>query len=178
MSEWSGRAAPPRSVSAADHAPTAGPGLQASPGTRPREAWRRFWRGAVEFAGRSAPAEFWWPYLINGALAVAVFAATSLIFTLTLGAMVGVARGFDESTWSAANAGATRIAAVAVALWGLALAVPTAALLVRRLRDAGLSGWLALLALLPVLGVLVVTALALMPTASPATPADDPLPAA
>jgi uncharacterized membrane protein YhaH (DUF805 family) len=62
------------------------------------------------------------------------------------------------------------------AVFALGIIVPTLALTVRRLHDAGYSGLLALLFLVPYVGGLIIMIFALMPS-SPAGAKYDPVPA-
>ncbi len=49
-------------------------------------------------------------------------------------------------------------------IFSLAILIPSLAILVRRLHDAGFSGWWALLLLVPVVGWIAVVILALLPS--------------
>jgi uncharacterized membrane protein YhaH (DUF805 family) len=65
---------------------------------------------------------------------------------------------------------------VALGLFYFAMIVPTLAVTVRRLHDAGYSGWLVLLNVIPWLGGLILLVFTLMP-ASPSGARYDPAPA-
>jgi uncharacterized membrane protein YhaH (DUF805 family) len=62
-------------------------------------------------------------------------------------------------------------------IFSLAIIVPNLALTVRRLHDAGYSGWLVLLGLVPYLGGLILLIFAVLPS-SPAGVKYDPVPVA
>ena len=64
---------------------------------------------------------------------------------------------------------------VALSLFYLAVLVPSITLAVRRLHDAGFSGWLVLLGLIPSVGGLILFVLALLPP-SPNGARYDPVP--
>lgn len=91
----------------------------------------RFFRSYARFSGRASRSEYWWVQL---AVAVAT------VFCLAIVAVAG-----DPSTLG-------RLSLVPVAVFVLVCAVPSWALMVRRLHDADLSGWMSLLFLLPYIG--------------------------
>ena len=91
-------------------------------------------RKYADFSGRASRPEYWW---------WAAFLATVSVIAIAFDAVVG--------------------SAVYGSIWGLAALLPTLAVSVRRLRDAGLPvGWV-LLALIPLLGWLVLFALLAVP---------------
>lgn len=105
------------------------------------------------FTGRAGRREFWWWTALLAALVTLV----GLVQLLVLG------DGTRGAVAGAASLGTEMLAALLV----LALLVPSQAVLVRRLHDANLSGWYALLGLIPLLGGLMLLALALLPTTRP-----------
>ena len=115
------------------------------------------------FAGRASRSEYWWwtlftflTYLVLGLVAFAVGTATSRDGGRTPGLL------------------AIPLIIVFAAFF-LGIIVPTLALIVRRLHDAGYSGLFALLLLIPYLGGLVIMIFALLPS-SPAGGIYDPRP--
>ncbi|WP_166791827.1 DUF805 domain-containing protein [Cryobacterium frigoriphilum] len=111
------------------------------------------------FSGRATRREFWW----WSAFLAAVVTVVALIQLLVLG------DGTRGAVAVAASFGTEILAALLV----LALFVPSQAVLVRRLHDANLSGWYALLGLIPLLGALMLLAVALLPSAATETPVPD-----
>ena len=115
------------------------------------------------FAGRASRSEYWWwtlftflTYLVLGLLAFAVGTATSRDGGRTPGLLA--------------------IPLIIVfAVFFLGIIVPTLALTVRRLHDAGYSGLFALFLLIPYLGSLIIVIFALLPS-SPAGAIYDPRP--
>ncbi|MGW4095987.1 DUF805 domain-containing protein [Mycobacterium sp. NPDC004974] len=95
------------------------------------QAVSRFFRSYARFTGRASRSEYWWVQL---AVAVVAF------FCVAIVAVAG-----DPSALG-------RMSLVPVVVFVLVCAVPSWALLVRRLHDADLSGWLSLLFLLPYIG--------------------------
>ena len=113
------------------------------------------------FAGRASRSEYWWwtlftflTYLVLGLLAFAVGAATSRDGGRTPGLLAIPL-------------------IILFAAFFLGIIVPTLALTVRRLHDAGYSGLFALLLLIPYLGSLIIMIFALLPS-SPAGAIYDP----
>lgn len=107
------------------------------------------------FAGRASRSEFWWWTL---AQALAVLVPVIIVAVITSG--------------SSTSSGAEALQGLA-GLWVLAVVlgtvVPTIAVTVRRLHDAGQSGWLYLLIFIPTLGgivLLVLCALGSQPVAN------------
>jgi uncharacterized membrane protein YhaH (DUF805 family) len=128
------------------------------------DAVKRGFKKYATFTGRASRSEYWWwalftflGYLVLGLLAFAVGTATSRDGGRTPGALA-----------------IPLIILFAVFLLGIL--IPTLALTVRRLHDAGYSGLLALLFLLPYLGGLIIMIFALLPS-SPAGAKYDRIPA-
>lgn len=132
-------------MTTSDLAPSAAPAaVDDAPLPRARfvESIRRYVRRYAVFSGRASRSELWWVVLAHVLLVVLAYAAT-----------VGVAAG----TWALTQDSSTTMFDVVVltipALVGLlelALVVPGVALTVRRLHDAGYSGWCVALGLVPV----------------------------
>ena len=128
------------------------------------DAVKRGFKKYATFTGRASRSEYWWwalftftGYLVLGLLAFALGTATSRDGGRTPGLLA-----------------LPLIILFAVFLFGIL--IPTLAVTVRRLHDAGYSGLLALLFLLPYLGGLIIMIFALMPS-SPAGAKYDPVPA-
>jgi len=125
------------------------------------DAVKRGFKKYATFTGRASRGEYWWwflftftGYLVLGLLAFAVGTATSRDGGRTPGLLA-----------------LPLIILFAVFLFGIL--IPTLAVTVRRLHDAGYSGWLALLLLIPYLGSLIMMIFALLPS-SPAGVKYDP----
>jgi uncharacterized membrane protein YhaH (DUF805 family) len=128
------------------------------------DAIKRGFKKYATFAGRASRREYWWwalftflTYTVLGLLAYAVGMATSRDGGRTPGLLA-----------------VPLLILFAVFLFGII--VPTLALTVRRLHDAGYSGLMALLLLVPYLGGLIIMIFALLPS-SPAGTKYDPVPA-
>lgn len=94
-------------------------------------AFKDFWRGYVDFTGRTTRAGYWWPTLLYS---LWIFFVIMLLF-------VGFAQAFSyAATGEGTGDGIFYVALVLVAVSGLGLFLPCLALTVRRCRDAGLRG--------------------------------------
>ena len=98
------------------------------------------WKKYATFSGRAPRKEFWTFYLVNTATVLFL----SAMFGSGVVHMQGVL-GFRMHT----------VGAPAV-IFSLAVFLPTVAVIVRRLHDAGRTGWWVLLGLFPVIGGLIV----------------------
>lgn len=118
-------------------------------------AYKNFFKGYVDFAGRSTRSDYWWVCLGNFILYIPFF--------LTYGNALANSR----------NEGALitlGFIAIIYFIFGLALFLPSLALMVRRLRDAGFH-WALIFILFVPLGSIVLLVLFAMPTKEEATPA-------
>ena len=117
-------------------------------------AYKNFFKGYVDFAGRSTRSDYWWVWLGNIILYIPFF--------LTYGNALANSR----------NEGALitlGFIAIIYFIFGLALLLPSLALMVRRLRDAGFHWALIFILFIP-LGSIVLLVLLAMPTKEETTP--------
>ena len=117
-------------------------------------AYKNFFKGYVDFAGRSTRPDFWWVWLGNIILYIPFFLTygNALANSRNEGALISL--GFI---------------AIIYFIFGLALLLPSLALMVRRLRDAGFHWALIFILFIP-LGSIVLLVLLAMPTKEEATP--------
>lgn len=102
------------------------------------EAYGAFWRrGFTEWTGTSSRSEYWWSYLMTWIIAT-LFALLIVISTLSYNSFEA------EIVFSPMSA----ILAFGLIIFLLASLIPSISMTVRRLHDAGLSGWWILLLLL------------------------------
>jgi uncharacterized membrane protein YhaH (DUF805 family) len=106
------------------------------------QAIARFFRSYARFSGRASRSEYWCVQLAVAAVA---------IFCVAIVAVAG-----DPSALG-------RMSLVPVAVFVLVCALPSWALLVRRLHDADLSGWMCLLLLLPYIGSVLAIVFGVLP---------------
>lgn len=110
------------------------------------EAIRLFFTRAFDFRGRSTRAEYWWVYLFNILVSLAIY-------------VVGIiAAGVSLSRMSPmALFGGGSLVSILSTVYGLIIFIPNLALIVRRLHDINHSGWwvLGFIAIYVVAGILV-----------------------
>ena len=119
-------------------------------GASMKEATIRFFKKYVRFNGFSSRSEFWWPVL---SLAIIQF----VLFILA--AIGGAMTSADTGGGSAVAAIGTIFGLILYGLFilfGLAVIVPAIAITVRRLHDAGFSGWWYLLCFAPCGSIVVI----------------------
>ena len=119
-------------------------------------AYKNFFKGYVDFAGRSTRSEYWWVWLGNMILLIPFYSAYGN----------ALANSRDEGALIAL--GGTVIIYMII---GLALFLPGLALTVRRLRDAGFHWALIFVGFVPLVGSIALLVLLAMPTKEEATPA-------
>lgn len=125
---------------------------------------RAFQKYAV-FSGRASRGEYWW------------FTLFTFLAFLVLGIPAG-ALGTATSTDGGQTPGPAGVPfLILLIVFYLGILVPSLAITVRRLHDAGYSGWLVLLNLVPV-GGLVVLIFTLLPTTPAAAKYGPPYPSA
>ena len=110
----------------------------------------RFFKKYATFSGRASRSEYWWWVLI------------SVIVGVVLNVIV--APGSTHDRYGNTIPGPAAVIGLGlVILWGLATFVPGLALSVRRMHDAGMSGWMLLLSLVPFVGAVAILVFMVMP---------------
>jgi uncharacterized membrane protein YhaH (DUF805 family) len=114
-------------------------------------AVKRAFAKGFRFHGRASRAEYWWFVLFTVLVMIGLGIPASIL---------GVATSPDggETPGPAAVP-----LLVILGLFWLAILVPSISLTVRRLHDAGYSGWLVLLTLVPSVGSLIVAIFCILP---------------
>ena len=112
-------------------------------------AYKSFFKGYVDFTGRSTRSEYWWIWLTNMILLVPFYSAYFNVI-------------FSEGSEGAFLA--LGGLAVIYMIFGLALILPMLALTVRRLRDAGFHWALIFVHFIPVVGGIALLVLLAMPS--------------
>ena len=112
-------------------------------------AYKNFFKGYVDFTGRSTRSEYWWIWLGNMILLVPFY---SVYFKV-------LANPRNEAALMALGG-----IAIIYMIFGIALFLPGLALTVRRLRDAGFHWALIFVIFIPMVGPLALLALLAMPT--------------
>ena len=112
-------------------------------------AYKNFFKGYVDFTGRSTRSEYWWIWLGNMILLVPFY---SVYFK-------ALANPRNEAALMALGG-----IAIIYMIFGIALFLLGLALTVRRLRDAGFHWALIFIIFIPMVGPLVLLVLLAMPT--------------
>ena len=120
-------------------------------------AYKNFFKGYAEFTGRSTRPDYWWVWLGNFILSIPFWVI--YIYTVYLSAVM------DSVSDSASEAAFMVLGLVVIiyAIFYLAILVPTLALSVRRLRDAGFHWAFIFLRFVPMGGIALLILFA-MPT--------------
>ena len=119
-------------------------------------AYKSFFKGYVDFAGRSTRSEYWWVWLTNILLLIPLYSA------------------YFNAIFSEGEEGAFLALgglSIIYMIFGLALFLPWLALTVRRLRDAGFHWALIFVGFIPMVGGFALLVLLAMPTKEVASPA-------
>ena len=112
-------------------------------------AYKSFFKGYVDFTGRSTRSEYWWIWLTNMILLVPFYSAY----------FKALANPRNETALMALGG-----IAIIYMIFGIALFLPGLALTVRRLRDAGFHWALIFIIFIPMVGPLALLVLLAMPT--------------
>ena len=112
-------------------------------------AYKNFFKGYVDFTGRSTRSEYWWIWLTNMILLVPFYSAY----------FKALANPRNEAALMALGG-----IAIIYMIFGLALILPMLALTVRRLRDAGFHWALIFIIFIPMVGPLALLVLLAMPS--------------
>ena len=121
-------------------------------------AYKNFFKGYAEFTGRSTRPDYWWVWSGNFILSIPFWVI--YIYTVYLSAVM------DSVSDSASEAAFMIFGLVAIiyVVFYLAILVPTIALTVRRLRDAGFHWAFIFLRFAPMVGGIALLVLLAMPT--------------
>ena len=116
------------------------------------EAYKKFWKGYVDFEGRSTRSDYWFVYLVNVLITFAYF-----LLQAVLGGLVAV----TESSFLAVI---SLILLLIFFAYGIAAFLPSIALTVRRLRDAGYNWPYIFVTFIPFVGWIILIVLLCKPT--------------
>ena len=121
-------------------------------------AYKNFFKNYAEFTGRSTRSDYWWVWLGNFILSIPFWII--YFYTVFLSAVM------DSVSDSASEAAFMIFGLVAIiyVVFYLAILVPTIALTVRRLRDAGFHWAFIFLRFVPMVGGIALLILLAMPT--------------
>ena len=116
------------------------------------EAYKKFWKGYVDFTGRSTPSDYWF-----------AFSAHVLIFFAYL-LLDGVFERILSATGSMDVFTISVILLLIFFAYGIATVLPGLAITVRRLRDAGYNWPYIFIPLIPFVGIFIFIFLLCQPT--------------
>ena len=116
------------------------------------EAYKKFWKGYVDFEGRSTRSDYWFAYLANMLIVVA--------FDVLFWVFLGMASATDSSFLAVISF----ILLLILFAYGIAAFLPGIAIAVRRLRDAGYHWAYIFIPLIPIVGAIIFIYLLCQPT--------------
>ena len=116
------------------------------------EAYKKFWKGYVDFEGRSTRSDYWFVYLVN------------VLITFSYFLLQAVFGGLAAATDSSFLAVISLILLLIFFAYGIAACLPGIALTVRRLRDAGYNWPYIFISLIPFVGPIIFIVLLCKPT--------------
>ncbi len=114
------------------------------------EAYKKFWKGYVDFTGRSTPSDYWFAFSAH----VLIFFASYLLLAVFQRMAV------DEISLLTNEV----IFLFIFFAYGVAAVLPSIALTVRRLRDAGYNWLYIFIPLIPFVGIFILIFLLCQPT--------------
>ena len=120
-------------------------------------AYKKFWTHYADFSGRSSRSDYWWAFLCHMIIIVPLFI---IIWVSALGSIFSVAQdaayGYEpDPSAFLAGAGFAVIFWFILLIYYLAILVPSMAIIVRRLRDAGYHWAFLFLAIGPSIAILI-----------------------
>ena len=116
------------------------------------EAYKKFWKGYVDFEGRSTRSDYWFAYLANMLTVVAFYV------------LLAIFGGIASATESSFLAVISLILLLIFFAYGIAACLPGIAVTVRRLRDAGYNWPYIFVAFIPFVGGIILIVLLCKPT--------------
>ena len=116
------------------------------------EAYKKFWKGYVDFKGRSTPSDYWFAFWVNVLIVFAGF-----LLDVVLERVVDATGSSDLFTISVFLLLIMFVFCVATVLPGIAITV-------RRLRDAGCNWLYIFIPLIPFVGIFILIFLLCQPT--------------
>ena len=116
------------------------------------EAYKKFWKGYVDFEGRSTRSDYWFAYLANMLTVVAFYV------------LLAVFGGLASATDSSFLAVISFILLLIFFAYGIATVLPGLAITIRRLRDAGYNWPYIFIPLIPFVGIFILIFLLCQPT--------------
>ncbi|NJC23829.1 uncharacterized membrane protein YhaH (DUF805 family) [Arthrobacter pigmenti] len=119
-------------------------------GARFFTAVRRYWRKYATFSGRASRSEYWWSVLFTGLVGLVIDGVDEIVRLSMRNSGMG---GFDDPS---------DLGAALAWIWAAIIFIPTISILVRRLHDINMSGWMIFIGLFPLIGAIVLLVFTLM----------------
>ena len=116
------------------------------------EAYKKFWKGYVDFEGRSTRSDYWFAYLAN------------MLTVITFYVLLAIFGGIASATESSFLAVISFIILFIFFAFGIAAILPGIAVTVRRFRDAGYNWPYIFIPLIPFVGIFIFIFLLCQPT--------------
>ncbi|MFS9123552.1 DUF805 domain-containing protein [Streptococcus salivarius] len=116
------------------------------------EAYKKFWKGYVDFTGRSTPSDYWFAY------------SAHLLIFFTWYLLIAVFERMESETGSSDLFTIGVILLLIFFAYGVATVLPGIAITVRRLRDAGYNWPYIFIPLIPFVGIFILIFLLCQPT--------------
>ena len=116
------------------------------------EAYKKFWKGYVDFTGRSTPSDYWFAY------------SAHLLIFFTWYLLIAVFERMESETGSSDLFTIGVILLLIFFAYGVAAILPGIAITVRRLRDAGCNWLYIFIPLIPFVGIFILIFLLCQPT--------------
>ena len=116
------------------------------------EAYKKFWKGYVDFKGRSTPSDYWFAYSAHVLILFSCYLLEAVVERMT------------------AETGSSDLFTIGLILlliffaYGVAMVLPGIAITVRRLRDAGYNWPYIFVPFIPVVGFIIYIVLLCKPT--------------
>lgn len=124
------------------------------------ESIRTVFRKYAEFGGRATRPEFWWFALFSTLVSAALNAVSVPMYGVVYGRMMDYGTAYGSGYGSFSFAG----------VWGIAVLLPSLAVAVRRLRDAGRKWTELFWVLLPIAGPIILIVRFCEPSAATSAP--------
>ena len=116
------------------------------------EAYKKFWKGYVDFKGRSTRSDYWFAVLAN------------ILVIWAIGILAGIFIGANDGNVEGPLGTIAILLVLAMLIYGLAIVLPFTAIQVRRLRDAGYNWPYIFIPLIPFVGIFILIFLLCQPT--------------
>lgn len=116
------------------------------------EAYKKFWKGYVDFKGRSTRSDYWFAVLAN------------ILVIWAIGILAGIFIGANDGSVEGPLGTIATVMILAMFVYCLAVILPFISIQVRRLRDAGYHWAYIFIPLIPFVGIFILIFLLCQPT--------------